>query len=218
MANRKYPTIVEARKARQECNRLAQQRYRERLKQQRQISQASPSDNPMRDKTEAEEEAEEEGEETIAVAHPVANAQEALAENVQGERREPDPLSPSLVPSERVASIDRALDQLLANIEDPCVRKSLQDPIARIELKFRDLVNRVHRTEQPAVQQDESLVPTIHCNSHASAGDWNRAHNMSADTIASLSAQIYRYRAQHMNLTEIESLSAHLERARGLLA
>lgn len=41
---------------------------------------------------------------------------------------------------------------------------------------------------------------------------------MSADTIASLSAHIYRYRAQHMNLTEIESLSAQLERARGLLA
>lgn len=102
------------------------------------------------------------------VAPPVANAQESWTENVQRERREPDPLSPSLAALERVASIYRAFEELLASVEDPCVQKSLQDPIARIELKLKDLVHRVRRTEQLDVPQDAPLVITIHYNSHAS--------------------------------------------------
>ncbi|EUC26752.1 hypothetical protein COCCADRAFT_42262 [Bipolaris zeicola 26-R-13] len=113
------------------------------------------------------------------------------------------PLRASLAPLEHVTSIDQALNELLASIEDPCVQKSLQDPIARIDSRFKDLVNRVHRKEQ-------LVMPTIHYSPHASAAVCNREHNMLADTIASLSTQVYRYRAHHMNLTEIKSLSAQL--------
>lgn len=151
-----------------------------------------------------------------AVRPPDASAQEALSavESVQDERRGPDRPNALSTPLGRVACIERAIDGLLVSVKDPCVQKSLQDPITRIDLKFRDLLGRVHKTENPPVQQDARIVPRIQYHPHeltvASAG----AHNIPADTIQSLTEQVYRYRTLCAPLTDIMLLSTQLDTAR----
>ena len=133
-------------------------------------------------------------------------------EDVQDERRGPDPTSAQPTPLEHVASIERAIDKLLVGVEDPYVKESLQDSVTRIEPKFKDLVCRVRQSHQSAVQQDAPIVLNIHPSLNPSATDWRKKCTMPADTIRSLSEQVYRYRTQHIALTEMKLMSARLDR------
>lgn len=173
---------------------------------QRLAQQASPLDNTMRDEIEEEE--------LTTVGSPEARAQVALAEDIQVERRGSNPPRPSLTPLERVANIEQNLDELLISVEDARVQQSLQDFVARIEPKFKDLANWVHQTEQSAVRQDVSML-SIHYNPNALAAVRDKLYKIMADTIESLSTQIYRFRAQHMFIAEINHLSAQVENAMG---
>ncbi|EMD86764.1 hypothetical protein COCC4DRAFT_143522 [Bipolaris maydis ATCC 48331] len=207
MANRKYKTVSQAKEARRKCNRIAQQKYREKLRMQRLAPHASPSGSTMRENVEEEV--------SNAVGPLEASVEEAVAEDVQDESREPDSISLTPTPLERVAGIDHAIEELLVSVEDASVRQSLKDPIAHVELKLKGLVDRVHQPRQTATEQGASIEPSIHYNPHQSARDFIKAHNMRADVISSLSAQVYRYRAQHIIQAEIKHLSAQVERAMG---
>ncbi|RYN63521.1 hypothetical protein AA0119_g13334 [Alternaria tenuissima] len=208
MANRKYDDPADAKQARRRSNKEAQRKYRDKLKQQKRASQASPSDITMRN--EMDEEA------PTAVGPPDASAQEASSgvESVQDERRVPDRPNAPPTPLERMACIEQAIDGLLVSVKDPYVQKSLQDPITRIDLKFRDLVGRVHKTEATPVQRDARIVPSIQYHPHELTAASARAHDITADTIRSLTEQIHRHRAQCTPLTDIKFLSAQLDRAR----
>jgi hypothetical protein len=152
-----------------------------------------------------------------AVGPPDASAQEASSgvKSVQDERRGPDRPNAPPTPLERMACIEQAIDGLLVSVKDPCVQKSLQDPITRIDLKFRDLVGRVHKTENPPVQRDARIVPSIQHHPHELTATSARARNITVDTIRSLTEQVYRYRTQCAPLTDIKLLSVQLDRARG---
>ncbi|KAF2844604.1 hypothetical protein T440DRAFT_512098 [Plenodomus tracheiphilus IPT5] len=208
MANRKYDDPADAKQARKRSNKVAQRRYRDKLRQQRQAAQASPSDITMGG--EMDEEA------LTAVGPPDASTQEASSgvESVQDERRGPDRPNAPPTPLERMACIEQAIDGLLVSVKDPCIQKSLQDPITRIDLKFRDLVGRVHKTENPPVQRDARIVPSIQYHRHGLTVNSARARNTTVDTIRTLTKEVYRYRTQCAPLTDIKLLSAQLNRAR----
>lgn len=113
-----------------------------------------------------------------------------------------------------MASIEQAIDVLLVSVNDPCVQKSLQDSITRVDLKFKDLISRVHGTEDTPVQRYARLVPSTQHRPHEVTPNSGRAHNMTADTIRALTKQVYKYRTQYAPSTEIRLLSAELERAK----
>lgn len=151
-----------------------------------------------------------------AVGPPDASAQEPSSgvESVQDERSEPDRPNAPPTPLEHIACIEKALDGLSVSVKDPSIRKSLQDPITRIDLKLRDLVGRVQKTENPPVQRKARIVPSIQYHPHELTAASARAHDITVDTIRSLAEQVYRYRTQCAPLTDIDLLSAQLDRAR----
>jgi hypothetical protein len=150
------------------------------------------------------------------VAPPDASVQEASSEveSAPDEERRPAPASAPLTPLERVASIEQSIDVLWVSADDPCVRKSLQDSITRVGLKFEDLVGRVNRTDTTPVQQDAPIVPSIQCRPRKQTAAPARARKVTEETLNSLSQQLYKYRTEHRPMTKIERMTAELQRAR----
>ncbi|RYN48142.1 hypothetical protein AA0119_g13597, partial [Alternaria tenuissima] len=179
-----------------------------KLKELKRAAQPSPSDGTSQS---------EMNEETLtATVPPDASVHEASNEvdSVEDERRRPDAASAPLTPLEHIASIEQSIDALLASVNDPCVQKSLQGPIKRIDLKHRDLLSRVQRTETTPVQQEARIVPSIQYPPYELAVSRGRARNMTAESIRSLTRQIYAFRTQHVPMTEIKHMTAELQRAR----
>ncbi|KAI0570916.1 hypothetical protein Alg130_11057 [Pyrenophora tritici-repentis] len=98
-----------------------------------------------------------------AAEPPDGSVQEASnrASSAKDERRRPDHLSAPLTPSELMAYIEQAIDDLLKTVEDPYVQESLRDSIARIESKFKHLFDQVRKNEDAPAQRVERTVPSF---------------------------------------------------------
>ncbi|OWY52191.1 hypothetical protein AALT_g11815 [Alternaria alternata] len=207
MANKKYKDPADAKEARRTCNRLAQQKYRRKLKELKRAAQPSPSDGTSQ--SEMNEEA------LTATVPPDASVHEASNEvdSVEDERRRPDAASAPLTPLEHIASIEQSIDALLASLNDPCVQKSLQGPIKRIDSKFRDFVHRVEKTDKTPVRRDARIVSSTQYDPHK----WNTASSIpwgiTADTTQSFPQQAYGYGAQCAPSMQIKLLRTQLESA-----
>ncbi|KAI0573474.1 hypothetical protein Alg130_10078 [Pyrenophora tritici-repentis] len=207
MAKKKYDNKADAQRARKRSNLEAQRRYRTKQRQLKRASRASQLGSTMRD--DMNEEA------TNAVELPDASVQDASCEveSAQDARRGPGPPNAPFSPLEHIASIEKALDRLLVSVKDLNVQRSMQESIARIEPKFKELVSHVRKPGDPPVQRVDPIVPSMQYHPYTSSAASGGAQIMTEDTILSLGEQIQRFRTQCAPLTEIKLLSAQLDRA-----
>ena len=151
-----------------------------------------------------------------AVEPPDASMQDAPCgvESAPNAVRVADSPDAPVTPLEHIAAIEKALDRLLISAKDPRVQKSLQDPIARVESRVRELAGQILKIDDIAVQRVEPLVQSIQHPLPAFATAPDSEHHFPTNETESLAQQVQRYRTQRVTQFENQLLSAQIDSVR----
>jgi hypothetical protein len=151
-----------------------------------------------------------------ATRSPDASMQDASCEDESAPdaRRGQDPPNAPVTSLEHIATIEKALDELLASAKDPYTQNLLQDSIGRVEPKFRELLCHIWKIDDISVQGVDPIVESMQYRPQAFAAASDRGQTFTTHTVQSLNEQVRTYRTQCATRSEIKHLSAQVDRAR----
>lgn len=151
-----------------------------------------------------------------AVEPPDASMQDAPCgvESAPNAVRVADSPDAPVTPLEHIAAIEKALDMLLVSVKDRRVQKSLRDPIARVESRFRELAGQISKIDNIAVQRVEPIIQSMQYPLPEFATALDSEQHLPTNETESLTQQVQRYRTQRVTQFENQLLSAQIDSVR----